>query len=79
VAEDPLQDIPFLKEDIIVPFVFSPEHVDQVLRAVCKGIRRTETFFLTDYGVFTAALLMARCGMRISEPLRHHYSPEAHE
>ena len=76
VAENPLQDIPFLKEDTIVPFVFSPEHVDQLLRAVCKGIRRTERFFLADYGVFTAALLMARCGMRISEPLRllgHHY------
>jgi len=76
VGENPLKDIPFLKEDTIVPFVFSPAHVDQLLRAVCKGIRRTEAFFLTDYGVFTAALLMARCGMRISEPLRllgHHY------
>ena len=76
VAENPLQDIPYLKEDTIVPFVFSPEQVDQLLRAVCKGIRRTERFFLTDYGVFTAALLMARCGLRISEPLRlltHHY------
>jgi integrase/recombinase XerD len=76
VAENPLQDIPFLKEDTIVAFVFSPEQVGQLLRAVCKGIRRREEFFLTDYGVFTAALLMARCGLRISEPLRllgHHY------
>jgi len=76
VAENPLQDIPFLKEDTIVAFVFSPEQVDQLLRAVCKSIRRGEGFFLTDYGVFTAASLMARCGLRISEPLRlltHHY------
>jgi integrase/recombinase XerD len=70
VAENPLRDIPFLKENIIIPFVFSLEQIDQILEALCKKLRKSERFFLTDLGIYMAVLLLARCGMRISEPLR---------
>lgn len=76
VAENPLEDIPALKENTVVPFVFSPEQTDQLLEAICKRMRRRQSFFLTDLAIYTAILLLARCGMRISEPLRlqpHHY------
>jgi site-specific recombinase XerD len=76
LEENPLRDIPMLKENTIVPFVFSSEQTDQLLEAVCKRVRRKERLFLTDLATYTAILLLARCGMRISEPLRlrrHHY------
>jgi site-specific recombinase XerD len=76
VEENPLQDIPLLKENTSVPFIFSPEQTNQLLEAVSKRIRRSERFFLTDLAIYMAILLLARCGMRISEPLRllrNHY------
>ena len=76
VEENPLQDIPLLKENASVPFIFSPEQTNQLLGAVSKRIRRRERSFLTDLAIYMAILLLARCGMRISEPLRllrHHY------
>ncbi len=76
VAENPLRDIPFLKENIIIPFLFSPEQTDQLLEVVCKSIGKRKDRFLTDFSLYIAMLLLARCGVRISEPLRllrHHY------
>ena len=76
VEANPLQDIPLLKENTTVPFIFSPEQTDQLLAAICKKIRRRKSFFLTDLGIYLAIVLLARCGMRISEPLkllRKHY------
>jgi len=70
VEENPLEDIPFLKEETVVPFIFSPERTHQLLCHVCNNIRRTEKYFLIDLGAYTAILLLARCGLRISEPLR---------
>ena len=70
VDENPLEDIPFLKEETVVPFIFSPEQTDQLLCNVCNSIRRTKKYFLIDLGAYTAVLIMARCGLRISEPLR---------
>ncbi len=76
LTHNPLKDVPPLKENTIVPFVFSPEQVDQLLDVISRRIRKSENFFLTDLASHLAVLLMARCGMRISEPvklLRHHY------
>jgi integrase len=73
---NPLQDIPYLKERYPIPFIFSPEQTEQLLEAVCKRIRRRESFFLRDLGIYLAIMLLARCGMRISEPLKlrlNHY------
>jgi integrase/recombinase XerD len=77
--KNPLLDIPPLKEEITVPFIFSPEQIDQLLKAVCKKMKRTNASFLRELAMYMAILLMARCGMRISEPLhllKHHYRRE---
>jgi len=75
-AHNPLQDIPSLPKTHFVPFVFSPEQIDQLLTAVCKRLRKTKYSYLKDLSQYMAILLMARCGLRISEPLRmmrYHY------
>ena len=79
LGENPLQDIPHLKENTVVPFIFSPEQIDQILHAVCKGLPKTKGRFLTERSKYLALLLLARCGLRITEPLRlklHHYRPD---
>lgn len=76
---NPLIDIPPLKEEIIVPFIFSPGQTDQLLKAVCKRMEKTNASFFKELAMYMALLLMARCGMRISEPLhmmKHHYRRE---
>jgi len=76
VDVNPLQDVPPLKENVYIPFLFSREQTDQLLAAICRRIRREERFFLKDLAIYLVLLLMARCGMRISEPLgirMHHY------
>ncbi len=76
---NPLLDIPPLKEEITVPFIFSPEQIDQLLKAICKRMQKTNASFLMELAMYMAILLMARCGMRISEPLhllKHHYRRE---
>jgi len=76
VVDNPLKDIPLLKENAIVPFVFSPEQIDHLLEAICRRLRKTKGLFLHDLALFMVVVLLARCGMRISEPLRllwHHY------
>ncbi len=76
VTENPLQDIPPLKENAIIPFVLAPAEVEQLLQVLCKKIRQNEKRFLTDMAMYLAVLLLARCGMRRSEPLKvmkNHY------
>jgi site-specific recombinase XerD len=78
-AQNPLQDIPELPENDNIPFIFSPLQTDQLLSAVCKRLRQTKRDYLKDLSQYMAILLMARCGLRISEPLRlkrHHYRPK---
>jgi site-specific recombinase XerD len=73
---NPLQDVPLLPENAVAPFVFSPIQIEQLLGAVCKRIRKNEKYFLTDMALCLAIVLLARCAMRISEPLQllhHHY------
>ena len=69
-TENPLQDIPPLAERYFVPFVFSPEQTEQLLAAACKRIRKSKRYFLKDLAIYLAIVLLARCGMRINEPLR---------
>ena len=79
VATNPLNDTPPVPEQYFVPFVFSPEQTEQLLKAVCAAIRRNPTHFLFDQGIYLAVMMLARCGMRINEPLRlcrHHYRPD---
>lgn len=76
--ENPVKDVPAFVEGTIVPFIFSPQHIDQLLSAACKRRRKSPHAFLTDLAIYVAIVLMARCGMRINEPLRllrSHYRP----
>ncbi len=75
-TENPLQDVPRVHENTIIPFVFTPDETDQLLTTVCEKIRHTKQFYLKDLGIYLVILLLIRCGLRISEPLRlqmHHY------
>jgi site-specific recombinase XerD len=73
---NPLRDIPWLPEEQFIPFIFSPPQIDEMLGAVCHRLRKNANDFVKDLGSYLATLLLARCGMRISEPLRlqqHHF------
>jgi len=76
--DNPVEDIPPLPVRAYVPFVFSPEQIEQLLEAACAMIRKTEKNFLRDLAVYVAIVLYARCGLRLREPLRlliEHYRP----
>jgi integrase/recombinase XerD len=67
---NPLRDIPWLPEEQFIPFIFSPPQIDEMLGAVCHRLRKNSKDFVKDLGSYLATLLLARCGMRIYEPLR---------
>ncbi len=67
---NPLQDIPPDKENAFIPFIFSCKETDDMLHAVGYQIRRDEAHFFKDMMLYTAIMLLARCGLRISEPFR---------
>jgi len=77
VRDNPLRDIPPLKENRIIPFVFSPDQTEQLIQAACKRVQGSKRgSFLKDIAIYLAIVLLARCAMRISEPLKlmkHHY------
>ena len=76
---NPVRDIPRLPKNEIIPFLFSDDQVDLLLKTILKGIRRRQRYFFKDLTDYTAILLIARCGMRISEPLKMkvlHYRPK---
>jgi len=77
--DNPLKDIPLLAEERFIPFVFSPAQIDQLLETLGRSLRREPTYFVKELGIYLAILLLARCGMRIYEPLRlkrHHFRAE---
>jgi integrase/recombinase XerD len=72
-------EIAQLPKNQIVPFIFSPEETDLLLNGVIKLMRRTERLYLGDFSAYISFLLMARCGLRISETLnllKSNYMPE---
>ncbi len=75
-AENPVEDIPRLPKNEIIPFLFSDEQVDLLLRTILKDIRNRQRYFFKDLTGYMIILIIARCGLRISEPLKmkiHHY------
>lgn len=50
--QNPLIDIPPLKEKIFIPFVFSPQQIDQLLGSICKRLRKTEGHFLKELALY---------------------------
>ena len=77
---NPLKDIPYLPENDILPYIFSPEQVNHLLAAVSNRIRKvSKCKYLKDLSGYMAIVLLARCGLRINEPLRlklNHYCYE---
>jgi site-specific recombinase XerD len=69
-AHNPLQDVPALSEQHYMPYVFSPEQTEQLLCSFCKKLHKDQAGFLKNSWIYLALLLLARCGLRISEPLR---------
>ena len=68
---NPLAAIPRFKENNIIPFIFSEQETKLLLEAAWRQVRREkQDFFLKDMGCCLALQLLARCGLRISEPLR---------
>jgi site-specific recombinase XerD len=79
IRENPIQEIAELPENQIIPFIFSPEETDLLLETVIKLIRKTERYYLADFSGYISFLLMARCGLRISETfnlLKSNYRPD---
>jgi integrase len=77
--QNPLEDIPVRGQRYFVPFIFTMSQVDQLLQDVCQTIRHHPRYFLFDVALYLSILLMARCGMRINEPLHlrpEHYRPD---
>lgn len=68
---NPLAGIPRFKRNNIIPFIFSDQETDHLLEAAWRQVRREkQAFFLKDMSCCLALQLLARCGLRISEPLR---------
>ncbi len=68
---NPLAGIPRFKENNIIPFIFSDQETNHLLEAAWRQARREkQAFFLKDMSCCLALQLLARCGLRISEPLR---------
>ena len=68
--ENPLQDIPPRAENSYIPSIFAPDEIEQLLQAIRYRLRRDQQYFFKDLTAYMAVLLLARCGLRISEPLR---------
>jgi integrase len=70
-SQNPLKDIPYLPENDIMPYIFSPQQVNHLLSAVSNQIRKvSKRKYLKDLSGYMAIVLLARCGLRICEPLR---------
>jgi len=68
---NPLAGIPRFKENNIIPFIFSDQETEHLLEEAWRQVRRgSQAFFLKDMSCCLALQLLARCGLRISEPLR---------
>jgi integrase/recombinase XerD len=71
VTENPLLDIESYAPNAFIPFVFSRRQTDALLRSVQGSLRKDDRkVFFRDFSAYTAIMLLARCGMRLKEPLR---------
>ena len=71
--KNPLLDIPPLKEEIVVPFIFSPEQTDQLLSAICKRMQRTKASFLKEFALYM--VILARAVPSVHGQLRERLRP----
>ena len=67
---NPVKDIPRLPRNEVIPFLFTDEQVDRLLNTLLQGIRHRRRYYFKDLTYYTVILMIARCGLRISEPLK---------
>ena len=59
-AANPVEDIPLLPKNEIIPFIFSEKQVDLLLKTVLNGIRKNQKYFFIDLTVYMAILRKMR-------------------
>jgi len=69
-CDNPVKDVPYLSEWALIPFIFSESETDRLLEAATGLMRRDRMYFLKDFSQYMSIVLMARCGLRISETIR---------
>jgi integrase len=70
IEENPLKDISYVPLTPYIPFLFSPKETKKILTAIQKKIRKNPKHYFRDYALYLVILLIIRCGLRISEPLK---------
>jgi integrase/recombinase XerD len=70
LEKNPLQDIPPLRQKAYLPFIFSADETERLLAAIEGRMRKDPGHFLKDHTLYLTIVLLARCGLRISEPTR---------
>ena len=69
ISENPMKDIASKKTASYIPYIFSRKDTRQLVDAVNNNIRKNQKDYFRDYTLYMVILLLARCGLRISEPL----------
>jgi len=81
LADNPLQDIPALNEHAFIPFIFSSHETNLLIDHIEQRMRRSPEYFFKDFTIYIIIILLAKCGLRISEPFRmmitHYRSDES--
>ncbi len=72
IEHNPAKDIPDSAKASFIPYIFSENDTQRLLASAKRSIRKNERHFFGDYKRYMVLLLLAHCGLRISEPLRLH-------
>jgi len=75
---NPLRDLPPIPMGQYFPYIFSPSKIEKLLESIRATFSNTLEKDLETASVYLSILLIAKCGLRISEPLRilvTHYCP----
>lgn len=68
-THNPLRDIPPLPVGQYFPYIFSPEKIEELLKSIKARFSNNPGKDLEHTSIYLSILLMAKCGLRISEPL----------
>ena len=69
-SHNPLQDLPAIPVAQYYPYIFSSNQIDELLLSIRARLPDNQQNDLLHASVYLSILLMAKCGLRISEPSR---------
>ena len=69
-THNPLRDLPAIKVGQYYPYIFSSEQIEELLLSIKARLPDNLQNDLERASVYLSIFLMAKCGLRISEPLR---------